>query len=52
EDRNIYKMKQLRELAEMNGTVRDFVRFCTLCGDEGHREWQCPKDKLQLFQAK
>ncbi|MCO5578827.1 hypothetical protein L7F22_032674 [Adiantum nelumboides] len=52
EDRNIYKMKQLRELAEMNGTVRDFVRFCTLCGEEGHREWQCPKDKLQLFQAK
>ncbi|KAI5081169.1 hypothetical protein GOP47_0004352 [Adiantum capillus-veneris] len=52
EDRNIYKMKQLRELAEMNGTVRDFIRICTLCGEEGHREWQCPKDKLQLFQAK
>lgn len=52
EDRNMHKMKQLRELAEMNGTVRDFTRVCTLCGEVGHREWQCPKDKLQTFQAK
>ncbi|KAH7298845.1 hypothetical protein KP509_25G061400 [Ceratopteris richardii] len=52
EDRNIYKMKQLRELAEMNGTVFDLRRICTLCGEEGHRDWQCPKDKLQTFQAK
>lgn len=52
EDRNTHKIKQLRELAEMNGTVRDFTRACTICGDVGHREWQCPKDKLTTFQAK
>lgn len=51
EDRNMHKMKQLRELAEMNGTLNDFTRVCGLCGEAGHREWQCPKEKLQSFQA-
>ena len=34
------------------GTVRDITRFCGICGEIGHRDWQCPKDKLQSFQAK
>ncbi|MCO5556337.1 hypothetical protein L7F22_009885 [Adiantum nelumboides] len=51
EDRNMHKMKQLRELAEMNGTLNDFTKICSLCGEAGHREWQCPKEKLQTFQA-
>eukprot|EP00250_Pteridium_aquilinum_P020544 c24857_g1_i1 orf=143-3412(-) len=51
EDRNMHKMKQLRELAEMNGTLNDFMRACSMCGEAGHREWQCPKEKLQNFQA-
>lgn len=51
EDRNMHKMKQLRELAEMNGTLNDFTRVCSVCGEAGHREWQCSKDKLQNFQA-
>ncbi|KAI5072292.1 hypothetical protein GOP47_0012398 [Adiantum capillus-veneris] len=51
EDRNMHKMKQLRELAEMNGTLNDFTKVCSLCGEAGHTEWHCPKEKLQNFQA-
>eukprot|EP00850_Spirogloea_muscicola_P013764 SM000095S24978 [mRNA] locus=s95:252449:256247:- [translate_table: standard] len=53
EERNNHKRKQLRELAEMNGTMRDFSKLlCGTCGETGHREWQCPQDKLTMFQAK
>ncbi|CAM6010178.1 unnamed protein product [Sphagnum balticum] len=52
EDRNTHKRKQLRELAEMNGTMRDFAKACAVCGETGHREWQCDKDKLVTFQSK
>eukprot|EP00850_Spirogloea_muscicola_P024239 SM000510S17644 [mRNA] locus=s510:1795:5649:- [translate_table: standard] len=53
EERNNHKRKQLRELAEMNGTMRDFSKLlCGTCGETGHREWQCPQDKLTTFQAK
>eukprot|EP00249_Psilotum_nudum_P014816 c25022_g2_i1 orf=568-1563(+) len=52
EGRNTHKWKQLRELAEMNGTVWEYTKGCSLCGEIGHWEWQCPKDKLTTFQAK
>eukprot|EP00898_Chlorokybus_atmophyticus_P002904 jgi/Chlat1/3614/Chrsp237S03624 len=53
EEANIHKRKQLRELAEMNGTIRDFVGIiCTTCGETGHKSWMCPKEQLQTFQAK
>ncbi|KAL3699761.1 hypothetical protein R1sor_017783 [Riccia sorocarpa] len=52
EDRNTHKRKQLRELAEMNGTVRDCPKTCGICGETSHRDWHCPKDKLITFQAK
>ncbi|KAL2652141.1 hypothetical protein R1flu_020269 [Riccia fluitans] len=52
EDRNAHKRKQLRELAEMNGTMRDLSKTCGVCGETGHRDWHCPKSKLTTFQAK
>lgn len=39
--RNSHKQKQLRELALINGTLRD-DDFCHLCGEKGHRQWECP----------
>lgn len=39
--RNEHKQKQLRELALINGTLRD-DDFCHLCGEKGHRQWECP----------
>lgn len=33
------------------GTVRDFPLLCNQCGEAGHREWQCPKEKLLTFNA-
>jgi hypothetical protein len=34
------------------GTMRDFGKACAVCGETGHREWQCDKDKLVTFQSK
>ncbi|KAJ0402527.1 hypothetical protein P43SY_000790 [Pythium insidiosum] len=39
--KNEHKQKQLRELALINGTLRD-DDFCHLCGEKGHRQWECP----------
>lgn len=39
--KNAHKQKQLRELALINGTLRD-DDFCHLCGEKGHRQWECP----------
>jgi hypothetical protein len=36
----------------MAGTMRDFAKACAVCGETGHREWQCDKDKLVTFQSK
>ncbi|ESQ56203.1 hypothetical protein EUTSA_v10024523mg [Eutrema salsugineum] len=38
---NEHKRQQLRELATLNGTVRD-EEFCRLCGEQGHRQYACP----------
>ncbi|XXG45488.1 hypothetical protein AAC387_Pa02g0559 [Persea americana] len=38
---NEHKRQQLRELAALNGTIRD-DEFCRLCGEQGHRQYACP----------
>ncbi|XP_020586915.1 branchpoint-bridging protein-like [Phalaenopsis equestris] len=38
---NEHKRQQLRELAALNGTIRD-DEFCRLCGEPGHRQYACP----------
>lgn len=39
---NTHKQNQLRELAMINGTLRE-TQHCTNCGLPGHRHWECPK---------
>ncbi|XP_002510980.2 splicing factor-like protein 1 [Ricinus communis] len=38
---NEHKRQQLRELAALNGTIRD-EEYCRLCGEQGHRQYACP----------
>ncbi|GAB4825909.1 Splicing factor 1 [Ancistrocladus abbreviatus] len=38
---NEHKRLQLRELAALNGTIRD-EEYCRLCGEPGHRQYACP----------
>ncbi|KAJ3675776.1 hypothetical protein LUZ60_004818 [Juncus effusus] len=38
---NEHKRQQLRELATLNGTIRD-DEFCKICGETGHRQFACP----------
>ncbi|KAJ7535420.1 hypothetical protein O6H91_12G032400 [Diphasiastrum complanatum] len=52
ENQIAHKKQQLRELAEMNGTVRDLTKPCFLCGEIGHREWLCSKERLFTYQSK
>ncbi|XXQ34868.1 Branchpoint-bridging protein [Plasmodiophora brassicae] len=42
EDNNEHKARQLRELAAINGTLRDEIR-CRLCGERGHFVDRCPE---------
>ena len=46
ETENELKKLQLRELAILNGTLREeeMVR-CKNCGNMGHRHWQCTEEK-------
>lgn len=40
---NTHKMHQLKELATINGTLRDDSQMiCTTCGIAGHRRSECP----------
>eukprot|EP00002_Diphylleia_rotans_P002589 TRINITY_DN11638_c0_g1_i1.p1 TRINITY_DN11638_c0_g1~~TRINITY_DN11638_c0_g1_i1.p1 ORF type:complete len:532 (-),score=107.96 TRINITY_DN11638_c0_g1_i1:148-1743(-) len=41
EGKNEHKRQQLRELASINGTLRD-DDICRNCGATGHRFWNCP----------
>lgn len=41
EKMNDHKAKQLRELASINGTLRDEV-VCRVCGERGHKIHECP----------
>jgi splicing factor 1 len=49
DDKNEHKQKQLRELALINGTLRE-EEYCTICGDKGHRHFECPQ-RTKTFQA-
>ncbi|CUS13913.1 unnamed protein product [Tuber aestivum] len=41
---NTLKRNQLRELATLNGTLRDDEsKTCSNCGEVGHRRYDCPK---------
>ena len=40
--RNEHKRLQLRELAALNGTLKD-EQICYICGDYTHTSAECPK---------
>ena len=43
ENQNDLRRSQLRELALLNGTLREHDGpRCTNCGSNNHRSWQCP----------
>jgi splicing factor 1 len=41
ENLNVYKQRQLRELALINGTLRE-DEYCPICGEKGHKQFECP----------
>lgn len=44
ENQNDLRRTQLRELAQLNGTLRESDSFrCSNCGSETHKNWQCPE---------
>ncbi|SSD61668.1 related to Branchpoint-bridging protein [Saccharomycodes ludwigii] len=43
EGQNDLKRGQLRELAELNGTLREDNRPCAICGLKGHKRFDCPQ---------
>lgn len=46
EFQNDHKRSQLRELASLNGTLRDDEgQVCQNCGNLGHRKYDCPEQK-------
>lgn len=46
EEDNELKRKQLRELAILNGTLReDDMVVCSNCGQSGHRRYECPEGR-------
>lgn len=40
---NEHKQAQLKELAMINGTLRE-DQYCSNCGQHGHRQWECPTE--------
>ena len=49
EGQNDLKRGQLRELAELNGTLREDNRPCTICGLQGHKKYDCPNRETLAF---
>lgn len=46
ETQNDHKRNQLRELAALNGTLRDDEnQVCQNCGQKGHRKFECPEQR-------
>lgn len=53
EGENDHKRNQLRELASLNGTLRDDEgQICQSCGGTGHRRWECPEGENLTTQIK
>lgn len=50
EGQNDLKRNQLRDLAELNGTLREEVKICTLCGLQGHKRYTCPNKQTNYAQ--
>lgn len=49
EGQNDWKRDQLRELAAINGTLREYEdRPCQICGEMGHRRYNCPKKQQHM----
>ncbi|KAL3158300.1 hypothetical protein ABBQ38_010544 [Trebouxia sp. C0009 RCD-2024] len=48
EARNEHKRVQLRELAALNGTLKD-DQPCYLCGESGHRQFECPTHQGEIY---
>jgi len=42
DEKNVHKQNQLRELALLNGTLKE-DEYCQVCGEKGHRAFECPK---------
>jgi len=42
DEKNVHKQQQLRELALLNGTLKQ-DEFCGICAEKGHRSFECPK---------
>jgi splicing factor 1 len=42
DEKNVHKQQQLRELALLNGTLKE-DEFCQICAEKGHRSFECPK---------
>lgn len=42
DEKNVHKQSQLRELALLNGTLKE-EEFCQICAEKGHRAFECPK---------
>ena len=49
DEKNEHKQKQLRELALINGTLRE-DEFCQVCGERGHKQFECPH-RSKTFKA-
>mmetsp|Transcript_10185 Transcript_10185/g.15278 ORF Transcript_10185/g.15278 Transcript_10185/m.15278 type:complete len:684 (-) Transcript_10185:1611-3662(-) len=47
DEQNQFKQNQLRELALLNGTLKD-DDYCILCAEKGHRQFECPKRFSQV----
>ena len=46
---NEFKKAQLRQLASIQGTLRE--DYCPLCGEKGHRQFECPHRKKSFALA-
>lgn len=42
DEKNVHKQQQLRELALLNGTLKE-DEYCQVCGEKGHRAFECPR---------
>ena len=49
DESNEHKQRQLRELALINGMLRD-DEYCTICGEKGHRQYEC-QNRTKSFKA-